>query len=392
MVKFKSSIAVSPQSMLLLVFLYYGFSIYVDANLYNVTEIPIFLLKKADYFPSIVYLYSWLVPTLWAIMFLIFFRGTKETKMYSGQRPAFRVLVLGYLVFLFIALVIMPSALNRADAFLEINQNYPIVSLLLPIIVWFSCFVILDAKSPKIFWSAVALILIISVTLVDRSYLMMGVIAGLIRAGPINLIKLGVATLILFLMFTFWKIVLFWLVFDVDFASSLENLQFGVARFEAITSQSIFINCIEFARCTPIDFGDFIRSTIDRIMPSFIYDAGYPSSQEVYIDRFFPEIADRGGGLGFSLPAEFGLVFGVVLGPWMLSAYVACMLLTLRLSNSVFAKFIFTVYFLRFLRVDLGTGIKGIFVFGLVSLCLYLLITSKLYYRNKSVWLKFNPT
>jgi len=395
MLKLKSSITVSPELIVLFVLLYYGFSIYVDVNLYNITEIPIFLSYQTDYFPSIIYLYSWVVPTFWVLIFLVLFPRTNvliESKTYLGQRRAVRVLVLGYLLYFFIIAVILPSALNRAGVCLEINENYPLVSWLLPITVWFSCFVILDAKSRKILCAGVGLILLISVTLVDRSYLIMGVIAGLIRAGPINLIKLIVGAVILFVLFTFWKVGLFWLVFDIDFGRSLENVQFGVARFEAITSQSIFINCIEFERCSSIDISNFISSTIDRIMPSFVYDAGHPATQEVYIDRFFPEISARGGGLGFSLLAEFGLVFGVVMAPWVLSAYIICMLLVFRFSDSIFVNFIFTVYFFRFLRVDYGTGIKGIFVFGLVSLCIYLLLTSTFYYRNKTVCPKLNLT
>jgi len=46
-------------------------------------------------------------------------------------------------------------------------------------------------------------------------------------------------------------------------------------------------------------------------------------------------------------------------------------LLIIKFSKSPFIGFIFAVYFLRFLRVDFGTGIKAIFVFGFLSLMLY---------------------
>lgn len=387
MFKLRSSVAISPELVVMLALLYYGFSLYVDVNVYNVTELGIFLNHQTDYFPSLLYFYSWIIPTACVTVFLLLFPRRNISllprEMSSNQDKSTKLLAAGYLLYFFIVFVIIPSAQNRAGVFLAINEDYSLISWLLPVTVWCSCFVILGARSTQILIAAVFLNLLISLTLVDRSYLIMGVIACAVRVGNIHLVKLALGAIILFVIFTFWKVVLFWVVFDVDIARSLENVQFGVARFEAITSQSIFVNCLEFERCSSIDVSSFIFSTIDRIMPSFIYDAGLPYTQEIYIDQFFHEIAARGGGLGFSLVTEFSLVFGVIMGPWMLTVYIFCLLLLLRFGNSMFFNFIFTIYFLRFLRVDLGTGIKGIFVFGFLSLIVYFLFTSVSYYRKR---------
>ena len=106
-------------------------------------------------------------------------------------------------------------------------------------------------------------------------------------------------------------------------------------------------------------------------MPSFIYQSEIDTTQVRYINEFFPEIAQRGGGLGFSLPAEFLLAFGRISGPWIMTIYIIFLLVILKFSRSPIVNFIFAVYFLRFLRVDFATGIKGIFVFGFVSLVIY---------------------
>jgi len=387
MFKLRSSIAITPELVVMLALFYYGFSLYADVNMYSVTELPIFLNLRTDYFPSLLYFYSWIIPTVCVAIFLLLFPG-RNTPLLSrkttvSQDKSAKLLVAGYLLYFFIVFVIMPSAPNRAAVFLAINEDYTLVSWLLPITVWCGCFVIIGAKSTKILLSGVFLILLISVTLVDRSYLIIGVLACLIRARSVNLIKLALGATFLFVIFTLWKVVLFWLVFGVDLAASFQNVQFGVARFEAITSQSIFVNCIEFERCSTIDFSTFVLSTFDRIMPSVIYDAGLPSTQEVYIDQFFNEIAARGGGLGYSLVAELSLVFGAIMGPWVLAAYTIFMLLVARLGNSAFVNFIFVSYFLRFLRVDFGSGIKGILVFGFLSFIIYLLFTSVSYHRKK---------
>ena len=88
--------------------------------------------------------------------------------------------------------------------------------------------------------------------------------------------------------------VLFWLVFNVDIYASLENIQPGLARFEAITSQSIFINCLEYDLCADIKPSVFFESTFGRIMPSIIYQSEIDTTQVNYISKFFPEIAERG--------------------------------------------------------------------------------------------------
>ena len=106
-------------------------------------------------------------------------------------------------------------------------------------------------------------------------------------------------------------------------------------------------------------------------MPSIIYQSEIDTTQVNYISKFFPEIAERGGGLGYSLVAEFSLVMGKIIGPWILSIYIIFLLIILKFSQSPIVHFIFAVYFLRFLRVDFATGIKGIFVFGFVSLIIY---------------------
>ena len=62
---------------------------------------------------------------------------------------------------------------------------------------------------------------------------------------------------------------------------------------------------------------------------------------------------------------------GKIIGPWILSIYIIFLLIILKFSQSPIVHFIFAVYFLRFLRVDFATGIKGIFVFGFVSLIIY---------------------
>ena len=74
--------------------------------------------------------------------------------------------------------------------------------------------------------------------------------------------------------------------FGIDLEASLVNVQPGLARFEAITSQSIFVNCIEFSHCKAIDFGVFIESTLGRIAPSFIYQSDIPTTQIRYITEF----------------------------------------------------------------------------------------------------------
>ncbi|MDC1191122.1 hypothetical protein N8148_02865, partial [Gammaproteobacteria bacterium] len=274
-------------------------------------------------------------------------------------------------LYFFILFIIMPAADNRAAVFLEINQNYSLVSWLLPITIWCSCFSVLYEKRRAGIFLAFFLVIIFSVTLVDRSYLLMGVIALLFRVKSLNIFALLIFGILGLIIVTFWKVFLFWIVFDIDINASLENVQPGLARFEAITSQSIFINCIEYNHCSPIEFPLFVESSFGRIMPSFIYQSEIETTQLRYINEFFPEISERGGGLGYSLVAEFVLVFGSILGPWFLSLYILLLLVILKASKSPIVHFIFAVYFLRFLRVDFATGIKGIFVFGFVSLILY---------------------
>tara|TARA_B100001093_G_C26780551_1_gene994397 strand:- start:688 stop:1536 length:849 start_codon:yes stop_codon:yes gene_type:complete len=265
----------------------------------------------------------------------------------------------------------MPNADNRAFVFLEINENYSLVSWLLPITIWCSCFSILFAKNKFEIFISFFLVIIFSLTLVDRSYLLMGVLALLFRLKKLNFFLLAFLAILGFFVVTFWKVVLFWLVFNIDIYASLENVQPGLARFEAITSQSIFINCIEFNQCSQIDLSLFFESTFGRIMPSLIYQSEVDTTQVRYIDQFFPEIAERGGGLGYSLMAEFSLTMGKITGPWFLTIYIIFLLSILRFTKSPIVHFIFAVYFLRFLRVDFATGIKGIFVFGFVSLVIY---------------------
>lgn len=365
--------------MLLTALIYYGFSIYFDAQFYNVTELPIFKSRDSDYYPSIVYLYSWLVPLLVAMSYLATTprteRHSRSEKVYAN-REATNIIVLltGVILYTVLILRILPAADSRANVFLIINRDYTLLSWLLPIVVWLSCFVILTARHRVILYCGIGIVLLISLTLVDRSYLMMGLIAGAVRIKKIGLIKLLLLICFFLVLFTFWKVVLFWLVFDVDLSRSIQNVQFGLARFEAITSQSIFINCVENELCENINFEYFVLSTISRIVPSVLFDLNLPSSQQLYIDQFYPEIAARGGGLGFSLVAEFSLVFGVLFGPIVLSVYIICLIQCTKFIKSSFITFILTLYWFRFLRVDFGTGIKGIIVFGCVSLCIYMAI------------------
>ena len=162
------------------------------------------------------------------------------------------IILFGYLLYFFILFIIMPAADNRAAVFLEINQNYSLVSWLLPITIWCSCFSILFAKNNFGIFLSFLLVILFALTLVDRSYLLMGVLALLFRIKNLNFFILAFLGILGFIIVTFWKVVLFWLVFNVDIYASLENIQPGLARFEAITSQSIFINCLEYDLCADI--------------------------------------------------------------------------------------------------------------------------------------------
>lgn len=369
---------INAQRVLLFALIYYGFSIYFDILFYDVTSIPIFLNSDTNYFPSLIYFYSWSVPALSCITYLSISKLINKTSYVNesmNNDSMNIVVILGYALYFFILLVIIPSADNRAAVLLEINENFGLISWLLPISIWCSCFAVLFAKDRLGIFLSFFLIILFSMTLVDRSYLLMGVLALLFRIKELNFFILAIFGIVGFIVVTFWKVVLFWLVFNVDINASLENIQPGLARFEAITSQSIFINCIEYNLCSSIELSTFLESSFGRIMPSFIYQSEIDTTQARYIDQFFPEIAERGGGLGYSLVAEFSLTMGRTLGPWILTIYIIFLLTILKLSKSPIVHFIFAVYFLRFLRVDFGTGIKGIFVFGFVSLILYNIVS-----------------
>jgi len=368
-------IRIDAQKVLIFALIYYGFSIYFDILFYDITSIHIFLNRAPDYYPSTLYFYSWIIPTIFSLV-SIFILSAFEPKEIIIENSNLHndvsiFIPIGYAIYFFILLIILPSADNRAAVFLSINEDFVLISWLLPIVIWTNCFSILVEKTKLRVFLAFFLILLVSLTLVDRSYLLMGVMALLFRVKRLNLFLLIFLTIIGFIVVTYWKVVLFWLVFGVDLEASLVNVQPGLARFEAITSQSIFVNCIEFGHCKAIDFGTFVESTLGRIAPSFIYQSDIPTTQIRYITEFFPQIANKGGGLGYSLVAEFALVMGNLAGPWMLSIYIVTLLIIIRLSKSPFISFIFAVYFLRFLRVDFGTGIKAIFVFGFLSLLLY---------------------
>lgn len=367
---------INAERVLLFALIYYGLSIYFDVLFYDVTSIPIFLISDNNYFPSSIYLYSWIVPIFSCIIYLIFSklisRNSNNVNIQIQNTDRLNIILpFGYFLYFFILLVIMPNADNRAAVFLEINENYSLVSWLLPITIWCSCFSILFAKNKFEISLGFFLVIIFSLTLVDRSYLLMGVLALLFRVERLNFFLLAFLAILGFFVVTFWKVVLFWLVFNIDIYASLENVQPGLARFEAITSQSIFVNCIEFNQCSQIDLSVFSESTFGRIMPSLIYQSEIDTTQVRYINQFFPEIAERGGGLGYSLMAEFSLTMGKIIGPWFLTIYIIFLLSILRFTKSPIINFIFAVYFLRFLRVDFATGIKGIFVFGFVSLVIY---------------------
>lgn len=368
-------VEINPQAVLLFALIYYGLSIYFDVLFYDITSIPIFLNLDPNYFPSSLYFYSWIVPIFSSIFFIFLSKHLKSNNsniLVSNPTDSLSPIIpFGYLLYFFILFVIMPGADNRAAVLLEINENYSLVSWLLPITIWCACYSVLLEKTRTGVYLAFFLVILFSLTLVDRSYLLMGVIAFLFRLKRLNIFLLLVFGILGFILVTFWKVVLFWLVFDIDISASLENVQPGLARFEAITSQSIFVNCIEFNQCSEIELPVFLESTFGRIMPSFIYQAEIETTQLRYINEFFPEIAERGGGLGYSLLAEFNLAIGSILGPWVLSIYIIFLLILLKFSNSPIIHFIFAVYFLRFLRVDFATGIKGIFVFGFVSLIIY---------------------
>lgn len=366
---------INAERVLLFAITYYGFSIYFDVMFYDVTSIPIFLISDKNFFPSSLYFYSWFVPLITSTLFLVIYNLLPRTEgavVESKNNDSMNVIILfGYLLYFFILFIIMPAADNRAAVFLEINQNYSLVSWLLPITIWCSCFSILFAKNNFGIFLSFLLVILFALTLVDRSYLLMGVLALLFRIKNLNFFILAFLGILGFIIVTFWKVVLFWLVFNVDIYASLENIQPGLARFEAITSQSIFINCLEYDLCADIKPSVFFESTFGRIMPSIIYQSEIDTTQVNYISKFFPEIAERGGGLGYSLVAEFSLVMGKIIGPWILSIYIIFLLIILKFSQSPIVHFIFAVYFLRFLRVDFATGIKGIFVFGFVSLIIY---------------------
>ena len=86
----------------------------------------------------------------------------------------------------------MPAADNRAAVFLEINQNYSLVSWLLPITIWCSCFSILFAKNNFGIFLSFLLVILFALTLVDRSYLLMGVLALLFRIKNLNFFHIGI--------------------------------------------------------------------------------------------------------------------------------------------------------------------------------------------------------
>ena len=377
--KLDFTLEISPQVILIFALIYYGLSIYVDVFIYDVTEVPIFLNYQKDFVPSFEYFYSWFVPISMVSLFLYYIKISSAKKLNLRHQSPYRntslFLIIGFLVYFFILLVIMPSSPNRAAVLLEINENYQLISYLLPITIWCCCFSIIDSKTSGQLFLPVLLVLLLSLTLVDRSYLLMGTLAFLMRFGKISIIKLSIFALSFIFLMTFWKVVLFWLVFDIDLGRSLENIQPGLARFEAITSQSIFINCIDFQACSRIPFNEFFSSSIGRILPSFLYNGSIESTQARYITEFFPEIANRGVGLGYSLLAEFNLVVGNTIGPWVLTLYLFLILFFLRYVRSDIANFILAAYFFRFLRVDFATGIKGIIVFGIISFCLYWILT-----------------
>lgn len=371
----RRTLRISPGLMALVACAYYGFSLYVDVLFYDVTQIPIFLIAADDYFPSDVYAYVWMSVTAFAVLNYVLLDTPRYSIQKTFEKNMAPSIFIGYGVLIFLLIYVFPEAQNRADFFRLINENFRIISWLLPISIWWAAFTIIESSRPLPLFFSVFLIFGFSILLVDRSYLLMGVLALLMRKGDIDWLRLIFLVLIFFLIFTFWKIALFWLMFDVDFQASLSNLQFGIARFEAITSQSIFVNCVEHNMCSDIDFWDFLSYSAGRIFPSFIYESTADPVYSRYIYEFFPEIAERGGGLGYSLMAEFVQVFGVLSAPFVLGSYIAVLLLAGRGIKNKAMAFILVYYFFRFLRVDFGTGVKGVLVYGVVSYLLFIMLS-----------------
>ena len=164
-------IKIDPQKVLIFALIYYGFSIYFDILFYDITSINIFLNRAPDYYPSTLYFYSWIIPTIFSLVF-IFILNTSKPRQINIENSNLHndvsiFIPIGYVIYFFILLIILPSADNRAAVFLSINEDFVLISWLLPIVIWTNCFSILVEKTRLRVFLAFFLILLVSLTLVD---------------------------------------------------------------------------------------------------------------------------------------------------------------------------------------------------------------------------------
>ena len=361
------------------VVLYYGFSIYIDNYFYNVSKLPLFLNYNNNFNVGYYYNITWFVILLFLILSLVFFKPVIYKSKTSNSSSYYIIYFITIICTIAVLLINIISS-SRADLLKYLNTDYKYFAILLTIILWLLCFIILQAKNNIHVFTSSTFIILVSIIMVDRSYMFMLIVALFMRLRTFNLYKFLIYGLIIFIVFSTWKVFLFHFIFGNKFTLSIFASNFGFAKIEAIASQSTFINSLNY-NLFKIPFTlDYVLSVIDGITPSLILNLNTLTTQDLYIIKLFPEIYKRGGGIGFSLVAEFVLLFGFY-GVFIFLGYLILLLKFICSTHNVFITYILFIYIFRFCRLDFASGIKGALVFGFLSYIVFLSVNKLTRYK-----------
>ena len=289
------------------VVLYYGFSIYIDNIFYNVSKLPLFLNYNSNFNLGFYYNITWFTILLFLIL-LLFLLKPVDCKSITSTSSSYIIIYFTTILCLLSVLILNIKSSSRADLLKYLNADYKYIAISLTITLWLLCFIILQSKKNIHVYISSILVITISIIMVDRSYIFMLIVSLFMRLKTFNIYKFIFYSLIILIIFSTWKVFLFHFIFGNKFTLSIFANNFGFAKIEAIASQSTFINSLNY-NLFRISFTlDYVLSLIDGVTPSIILNLNTLTTQDHYIIKLFPEIHNRGGGIGFSLVAEFILL------------------------------------------------------------------------------------
>ena len=361
------------------VVLYYGFSIYIDNIFYNVSKLPLFINYNSNFNLGYYYNITWFTILLFIIL-LLFLLKPVDCKSITSTSSSYIIIYITTILCLLSVLILNIKSSSRADLLKYLNADYKYIAISLTITLWLLCFIILQSKKNIHVYVSSLLVITISIIMVDRSYIFMLIVSLFMRLKTFNIYKFIFYSLIILIIFSTWKVFLFHFIFGNKFTLSIFANNFGFAKIEAIASQSTFINSLNY-NLFRISFTlDYVLSLIDGVTPSIILNLNTLTTQDHYIMKLFPEIHNRGGGIGFSLVAEFILLFGFY-GVFIFLGYLFILLKFICSTRNVFITYILFIYLFRFCRLDLASGIKGALVFGFLSYVIFLFLNKFTRYK-----------